>query len=282
MMDAGSAFTAGPFGPKGKINMDDQIQLVDIEKIDPPIDVFRDLIDPDKIRELGESIRSQGLIQPIIIRPYNGRYEIVAGHRRFLAHRLIGEVKIKSIIREMSDEEAFGIRAVENDQREDLNPIERAKIYKRLKEKFGLGINQIARKMGRSHSVIDKYLYLLEIPEEFQEGVALKKISMQVALVLNKIEDPEFKSFYFKAAIQNGITIDIANEWLNEWRKTRANEGYNETGGAGEVLGSVEAVPIYQACACCLGPCEIKNMKLVYICPDCDREIKMARLQNPK
>ena len=181
--------------------MKEEMVFLDIEKIDPPATADRDMIDPDKIRELGESIRSQGLLQAILVRPANGRYEVVVGHRRFLAHRLIGEVKIKSTVREMTDDQVFEARTVENDQREDLNPIERAKSYKRLRDRLNYSNRQIAQRVGRSPGVVDKYFHLLEIPEEFQNAVARRRVSMAVAICLNQIEDEGFRKMYFTAAV---------------------------------------------------------------------------------
>lgn len=256
--------------------MVEKMSFLDIEKVDPPGDAVRDLIDPEQVRELAESIRSQGLLQPILVRPLNGRYEVVAGHRRYLAHRLIGEVKIKSLIKEMDDDEVFVIRAMENDQREDLNPIEKAKIYRRLKDKFGWSANQISKKMGRSTPAVLRYLELLEIPEEYQGAIAKKKLSMQVGLCLNKIEEEDFKKYYFTAAIENGVTLEVAEIWVNDYKKTKANTFTGEEGGGG-VLGPIQnSLPIYQACACCLGPQEISKLKTLYVCPDCQKEIRGA------
>ena len=256
--------------------MGEEMVFLDIETVDPPVNPDRDTIDPDRVRELGESIRSQGLLQPILVRPVNGRYEIVVGHRRFLAHRLIGEVKIKSLVREMTDDQVFEARTVENDQREDLNPIERAKSYKRLRERFGYSNRQIAQKVGRSPGVVDKYFHLLEIPEEFQDAVARKKMSMQVAICLNQIEDAEFKLFYFTSAVQNGITIDVAEAWVNDWRKSRAGIAYADEGGVGVACEIPECLPIYQPCVCCLGPVEISKLRTIHVCSECEREVRGA------
>ena len=260
----------------------EKIELLDVEKMDPPQDVFRDMIDADKVRELAESIRSQGLYEPILVRPVNGRFEIVFGHRRWLAHRLLGEVKIKAMVRVMTDQEVIEARAVENDQREDLNPIERAKSYKRMRDKFGLSNRQIAQKMGRSPGVVDKYLHLLEIPEEFQEAVARKSLSMQVALCLNQIEDPEFKMFYFTSAVQNGITMEVAEMWVNDWRKSKAGIAYSDDGGGGEPSQLQPSLPIFQPCQCCHGPVEITKLKMMYVCLECRDQISGALAGNKK
>lgn len=256
--------------------MAEEMTFLDLEKVDPPVDADRDTIDPDKVRELGESIRSQGLLQPILCRPVNGRFEVVAGHRRFLAHRLIGEIKIKALVREMTDDQVMEARAVENDQREDLNPMERARSYKRLRDKFGFSNREIARKMGRSAGVVDKYFHLLEIPEEFQDAVARKKLSMQVALSLNQIEDDQFKKFYFTSAVENGITLEVAEMWVNDWRKTRAGVAYADEGGGSGGLVSQEILPIYQTCVCCVGPVEVTKVRYIAVCPECEAQVKGA------
>lgn len=256
--------------------MGEEMLFLDLEKVDPPADAVRDLIDPEQVRELAESIRSQGLLQPILVRPFNGRYEVVAGHRRYLAHRLIGEVKIKALVREMGDEEVFVIRAMENDQREDLNPIEKAKVYKRLKDKFGWSAGQISQKMGRSKPAVLRYLELLEIPEEFQSVVSKKKLSMGVALCLNQIDDELSKKYYFTAAVENGVTLEVAEAWVNEYRKTRAGTVTNDAGGMGGIGPTQESLPIYQTCVCCVGPVEVNKVHYVPVCPECEREIRGA------
>ena len=256
--------------------MAEKMVFVDIEKVDPPVDADRDIIDPDGIRELGESIRSQGLLQPVLLRPLNGRYQVVAGHRRFLAHRLIGEVKIKSLVREMTDDQVLEARMVENDQRVDLNPIERAKTYKRVKDLFGYSNRQLAQKVGRSPGVIDQHLCLLELPEEFQKAIAHRKLSKYVAIVLNQIEDEGFRKMYFTSAVENGVTREVAEQWLNDWRKTRAGVAYTELGGTGEIGAAQESLPIYQACTACLEPKELSKLKALYVCPDCARQIRGA------
>jgi len=256
--------------------MTDQISLLDLEKIDPPIDAARDSIDPDKVRELAESIRAEGLLQPILVRPYDGRFEVVIGHRRYLAHRLIGEVKIKSIVKELTDDEVFIIRSIENDQREDLNPIERAKNYKKLREKFNFSTHQIAQKVGKSHQTVMRYLKLLEVPEDFQDALIKGKISMEVALCLVKIEDPDFRKYYFKAAVDNGATLTVAEMWVSDYEKTRIGPGQGYEGGRGDLGEPQETLPIYQTCVCCTGPCDVNKVKYIPVCPSCEVEIRGA------
>jgi len=256
--------------------MTDQIELLDILGVDPPVDASRDLIDPDKVRELAESIRSSGLLQPILVRPANGRYEVVAGHRRLLAHKLLGEVKIKAIVRELSDEETFLIRAIENDQREDLNPIEKAKVYKRLQEKFGWSIRQIATKMGRGTTTVSNHLTLLEIPEDMQKEVGRGRLSIAVALCLNEVDDPEFRNYYFTAAVENGVTLDVAQKWVTEYKKTKAGNVSGGTGARGDLGPIPEPIPVFSTCVCCVGPVEVSRVRYIPVCPDCEMQIRGA------
>jgi len=256
--------------------MKEEMVFLDIEKVDPPTDAARDLIDPEQVRELAESIRSQGLLQPILARPMNGRFEVVAGHRRLLAHRLIGEVTIKSLVREMTDEEVEIVRATENDQREDLNPIEKAKGYKKLRDKHGMTVEQIAQKMGRNRDTIFRFLNLLKIPDVLQSAVAKKKMSIGVALVLNEIEDESWQNLYYPSAIENGATVEVAQSWVNEYRKFKGQEVGGPTGGLGVVGQLQESLPIYQPCVCCLGPVELSKLRMIYVCRECESQIRGA------
>lgn len=256
--------------------MEERFELIDMGKVDPPGDAARDFIDPDKVRELAESIRGQGLLQPILVRPLNGRFEVVAGHRRWLAHRLLAKVDIKALVRELSDEEVEVIRAIENDQREDLNPIEKARGYKKLADKFGLTREQIAQKMGRSRETIIRFIKLLEIPEEFQRELAKGKLSIAVALCLNEIGDEAFKKYYFTAAVENGVTLEVARAWVSEYEKTRQGRVEGVEGGVPGGGAVQEPLPIYQTCVVCIGAVEVNKVRYVPVCPECEREIRGA------
>lgn len=253
-----------------------KIESLIIEKIDPPGESTRTIIDPDKIRELAESIRETGLLQPILCRPVNGRYEVVAGHRRFLAHLFLGEVKINAIVKEMNDNEVEVVRAVENDQREDLNPIEKGRVYKKLKEKHGMTQEEIAKKMGRSRETIIRFMQLLEVPEEYHKAIANGALSIGVALALREIDDEKFQKFYYTAAIENGVTLEVAKKWVYEYMKTKYGnvEGYGGMGPGG--VAEQETLPIYQTCACCTGAVEVRKVKYLPICPDCETQVRGA------
>lgn len=127
-------------------------------------------IDEAAIAELSASIASKGVLQPILVRPAENGYEIVAGERRFRAARQAGLVTIPAVVRELSDRETLEIAIIENLQREDLNPMEEAKAYKQLLE-FGLTQEQVSESVSKSRSAIANTLRLLTLPTQAQEAL---------------------------------------------------------------------------------------------------------------
>ena len=251
-----------------------QIESIKLSMIDRPSDPIREFIDPDSIRELAESIREIGLQEPIIVRPLNGRYEVVAGDRRYLAHKVIDRSEIMAIIRELSDEEVLVVRATENDQREDLSPMERARVYGRMREKLGYTMEKIAQKMGRSYVTIKLYLDLLDLAPEFQEAIDKKKIAIMTAHELKKIDDPEFRNYYLDAAVQNGATREVVQQWVADYEKSRQAKYYAEGGGTpvANIIGDMR--PTFITCAGCHGPVDIRVARSFVFCSECQKELK--------
>ncbi len=249
------------------------VEKIAMKLIDRPKDPARLKIDPEKVRELAESIREVGLQQPVLLRPLDGRFEVVAGDRRFLAHKFLGLDEIASIVRELSEEETIIIRATENLQREDLTPMEEAKVYGSMRNGLGMSIEKIARKMGRSHPTIKKYLELLELEPEFQEAIDSRKIGIDAAYILSQIDDPEFRKFYFTSAVENGVTKEVAVSWLASYRQSKEAKYYAEGGGGGVQTGLSADKPIYQTCGGCNGPVELKEIRYVPLCKECIKEM---------
>lgn len=123
-------------------------------------------MDPALLDELANSIRAQGIIQPLIVRPVGDRYEIIAGERRYRAAQLAGLTEVPVIVRHIPDEAAMAIGLIENIQREDLNPIEEAAALNRLLKEFGMTHQQVADAVGKSRTTVTNLLRLLALPEE--------------------------------------------------------------------------------------------------------------------
>jgi len=162
-----------------------------------PLDVIqpgryqpRSAMDPAKLEELAESIRAQGLVQPVIVRPLAkpGTYELIAGERRWRATRMAGKDTIPAIVREVPDEAALALALIENIQRENLNPLEEAVALKRLIEEFELTHGQAAQSVGRSRVAVSNLLRLLELAPEVRELVDQRRLDMGHARALLGLE----------------------------------------------------------------------------------------------
>lgn len=145
---------------------------VPVDHISPSPFQPRRTFDEAKIAELAASIRNQGIIQPLVVRPKNDGYELIAGERRWRAAMKAGLIRIPVVVRDASDHEALQLALVENLQREDLNPIEEANGYRRLQEEFHWSQEEMAERVGKSRPAIANSLRLLALPAEVQQEVA--------------------------------------------------------------------------------------------------------------
>ncbi|MDW8480103.1 MAG: ParB/RepB/Spo0J family partition protein [Xanthomonadales bacterium] len=147
--------------------------------------------DEQALAELAESIRSQGLLQPIVVRPLGGdAYEVLAGERRLRAARIAGLASVPCLVREADDRSALALALIENVQREDLNAIEQAEGLKRLVEEFGLSHEEAARAVGRSRAAVSNLIRLLDLPEEVRRLLVEGGIEMGHARALVTLEPP--------------------------------------------------------------------------------------------
>ena len=145
---------------------------VDIEKISPSPFQPRRAFDETKLQELAMSIRNQGIIQPLVVRPKGERFELIAGERRWRAAIKAGLIRVQVVVREASDHDALQLALIENLQREDLNPIEEATGYRRLQQEFTWSQEEVAEKVGKSRPAVANALRLLSLPSEVQQEVA--------------------------------------------------------------------------------------------------------------
>ena len=151
---------------------DDSKTQVDIDKISPSPFQPRRAFDEIKLQELAMSIRNQGIIQPLVVRPKGERFELIAGERRWRAAMKAGLSTVPVVVRQASDRDALQLALIENLQREDLNPIEEAVGYRRLQDEFTWSQEEVAEKVGKSRPAVTNALRLLSLPSEVQQEVA--------------------------------------------------------------------------------------------------------------
>lgn len=162
-----------PGAPETKVESRDQRSTseIDVDRITPSPFQPRRSFDEAKIEELAASIRNQGIIQPLVVRPKADGFELIAGERRWRAAMKAGLSRVPVVVRDASDHEALQLALVENLQREDLNPIEEAAGYRRLQEEFHWSQEEMAEKVGKSRPAIANSLRLLALPVEVQQEV---------------------------------------------------------------------------------------------------------------
>ncbi|RNK36378.1 chromosome partitioning protein ParB [Neisseria meningitidis] len=185
----------------------DRLTTVAVKDIRPGRYQARVQIDDEALQELADSIKAQGVIQPVIVREHGlSRYELIAGERRWRAAQIAGLTEIPAVIKTISDETALAMGLIENLQRENLNPIEEAHGLKRLADEFGLTHETIAQAVGKSRSAISNSLRLLSLPEPVQEMLYQRRLEMghaRALLTLPVVEQLELA----QKAVKNGWSV---------------------------------------------------------------------------
>lgn len=185
-----------------------EVVSVDINAIAPNPFQPRYDFDKDEIAGLAQSIEKQGLLQPILLRKKKDGFEIISGERRFRALKLLGNDKVPCIVKpNITDHEMIEMALVENIQRESLNDIEQAGAYQRLMMECGLSHEEISKKVGKSRSAITNYLRLLKLPEEIQEKLRKKELTMGHARALLAIENPAQQKAMAQKIIAENLTV---------------------------------------------------------------------------
>lgn len=251
----------------------DQVAEVALSKIDEPGNIVRMEISSEAISELAKSISEIGLLQPVLLRPVGARFEIIAGHRRYLAHKQLGLETIRAIVKSMTDQEAAVSRATENLARVDLTPIEEAAIFRDLRESHEMSLDQIGVKFGKSPGLIQRRMDLLKMPPQLQQALHKKQISIGVAEALWPITDIPTLEYYLSFAVDGGCTVAIARGWCKDWRDAERRKKSDVVGGIG-VENVFEPRPVYMSCDLCAGPVELGQEIVLRVCPACHEVIK--------
>jgi ParB family chromosome partitioning protein len=196
-------------------NSDEIVEKISIEKIIPGVYQPRENFDNNEIEELAQSIKEQGLIQPILLRKKGDEdlYEIIAGERRYRATKFLGLKEISAIVKKINNHDALEIALIENIQRQDLSVIEEARGYQRLISEFSYLQEMIAKKVGKSRSHIANLLRLLNLPEEVQDFLDKKLISMGHARAIANATNPEELA---KKIVDQSLTVRQTEDLTRE------------------------------------------------------------------
>lgn len=210
-------------------NIDDKIFELDINLLQANPLQPRGLITPESLAELAESIRSHGILEPIVVAKTPAGFQIIAGERRWRAARLVGLPKVPVIIRETTPQGMLEMAIVENVQRVDLNPLERAQAYKRLMDEFDLSNNEIAARVAKSASYISNTIRLLTLPDALKDALMSGQTTEGHARALASLEDPHLIIEGYKEVLKRNLSVRGTEELV---RKMRSAHGIAPKKGA--------------------------------------------------
>ncbi len=180
---------------------------IDVGKVAPNPRQIRSSFREESLDELAESIKAQGIIEPILARLRGGKYELVAGERRFRAAKRAGLTLIPAIVKDFTDEESLELSLIENLQREDLNPMDEAEAYTRLAEEFKLTQAEISKKVGKDRSTVANMMRLLELPREIQVSLRRGQITVGHARPLLSLTDKTEQLSIWREILKNNLTV---------------------------------------------------------------------------
>ncbi len=167
----------------------------------------RQQFDPERLQELAESIRQQGVIQPIVVRRRAEGFELLAGERRLRAAQMAGFEMIPALVKRANDQEALEVALLENLQREDLNPMEEARAYQRLQTEFQLRQDEVARRVGKDRSSVSNVLRLLKLPMTLQADIEAGRLSMGHARAMLALESEAEQQQLRDQVIAEGLSV---------------------------------------------------------------------------
>ena len=180
---------------------------IDTDLIDPNPEQPRSRFDPKELEDLSASIMANGIVQPIVVRPHAGRYQIIAGERRWRAAQTAGLRRVPVVIKDIPDDKLLELALVENIQRQELNPIEEANAYRKLIETIGLTQEQVAERVGKERTLITTTMRLLKLPNDIQRHIVEGRLSLSHGRALLMTEDPKAQREVAQIAVDKGLSV---------------------------------------------------------------------------
>lgn len=210
---------------EGRAPSNDGLTDLPVGQIEPGRYQPRTVMDPEKLEELAESIKSQGLIQPVVVRPLAkpGQYELIAGERRWRATQMAGLETIPAIVRAIEDESALALALIENIQREDLNPLEEATSIKRLIDEFSLTHAEAAHAVGRSRAAVSNLLRLLELEPSVRQWIETGQLNMGHARALLSLSAAD-QAKLAQQVVDQGLSVRQTEQAVRGWQGGRSKK----------------------------------------------------------
>lgn len=200
----------------------DSVMELSIEQIEPNSEQPRTRFEEAALDELAASIKANGIVQPVVVRARGPRYQIVAGERRWRAAQRAGLHKIPVVVREVPDEKLLELALIENIQRQELNPVEEARAYRKLVESIGLTQEMIAERVGRERSLIATSLRLLKLPDDILVMIEEGKLSAGHGRALLMVDDPAAQRSAARMIVSSSLSVREAERLIKTKRATQS------------------------------------------------------------
>ncbi len=247
------------------------LRTVSLEHIDPPAQAIRQHIPEDLIDELATSIMHVGLIEPLVVEAVDGRFRIIAGHRRFLACKRAGLGSVDVVVRQTDIVAAEAVQVQENIVRQDMTPAEEARLFKRIYDAVGQDIELVAGRVRLSVAYVNGRLALLDGDPAILEAIDREDISLGVGQILNTIVRQDYRTLALDTAIKAGATINLAKRWAAEYNglaKIQTGEHTPQTGGTSS---SPAYSPIADSVQCwfCEGTENLDKLRMLQVHEGC-------------
>ncbi|GEL07568.1 nucleoid occlusion protein [Salisediminibacterium halotolerans] len=194
-----------------------EVQQLPLEEIVPNPFQPRTVFDEEKIEELAETLRTHGMIQPIVVREREGKYEIIAGERRYRAVQMLQWETVPSVVKEFDDAKTASIALIENLQREELTSIEEAKAYRKLLDIHGLTQESLAQRIGKSQSAVANKMRLLQLIPSVQNALLERRITERHARSMLGLKDPELQEKLLNKILQDELNVQQTEETIKKW-----------------------------------------------------------------
>jgi ParB family chromosome partitioning protein len=248
-----------------------EFKIISLDLIDDPERPMRTEMTPLSVEDLVMSIKQVGLIEPIVVKPKNGRYEVIAGHRRKFAHEIAKIAEIACYVMAVNNEETEMLKIHENLYRAEVKPSDEAEHYKYLIDKHKFTPIKIAQLVGKSQSYVGDRLAIFNYPPFLREAMDKKQITFSVARELARVDDIKTMNQYVFYAIRNGLTSDGATKWVQDYFRAK-NQPTVEQQVVENEFGDPPVVESIGHCIYCQEAIKLMEADVVYIHPFCRQE----------
>lgn len=260
------------------VNIDLTFQTISLDLIDDPEAPMRSEMTPESVEDLVLSIKQVGIIEPLVVKPVNGRYEVIAGHRRLFSSRLARIVDAPCYIRKANDEQTEMLKIHENLYRSEIKPADEAKHFSYLIQKQKLTPTKIAQLISKSQSYVLDRLAILEYPDFLKDAMDSGELSFSVAREFARFDDVNQMRQAVYYAKRNGMTMETARKWVLDFRRSKENPQVQETTTYNPQNGA-QQIEHTAHCVYCKQGLRLVDAEVVYMHHKCLEEANAAALQ---